>query len=100
MTVPPALLLIDFQKGFEVIAASRPRNNPEAESNVMRLLEAWREVGWPVLHVRHDSQEPGSPLTPGTFGNAPMSFAAERPGEPVVRKAVNSAFIGTDLRPG
>ncbi|MFZ4806504.1 MAG: cysteine hydrolase family protein [Hyphomicrobiaceae bacterium] len=97
MTAPPALLLIDYQKGFEVIAASRSRNNPEAESNVMRLLEAWREAGWPVLHVRHDSKEPGSPLAPGTFGNAAMSFAAERPGEPVVRKVVNSAFIGTDL---
>ena len=93
----PVLLLIDFQKGFDIIAARTRRNNIEAEARAMALLTFWREKGWPVLHVRHDSVEPQSPLRPGFIGNQPMSFALEQEGEPVLRKSVNSAFIGTDL---
>ena len=94
---PPVLLLIDYQKGFDVIAARARRNNIEAEARAMALLLFWREKGWPVIHVRHDSQESQSPFRPGLIGNQPMSFAVEQEGEPVVRKSVNSAFIGTDL---
>ena len=94
---PPVLLLIDYQKGFDQIAVRARRNNIEAEGRAMALLTFWREKGWPVLHVRHDSEEPQSPFRPGQIGNQPMSFAAEEEGEPVVRKTVNSAFIGTDL---
>lgn len=94
---PPVLLLIDYQKGFDQIAARTRRNNIEAEGRAMALLTFWREKGWPVIHVRHDSVEPESPFRPGTIGNQPMSFAIEEPGEPVIRKTVNSAFIGTDL---
>lgn len=94
---PPVLLLIDYQKGFDQIAARTRRNNIEAEGRAMALLTFWRENGWPVIHVRHDSVEPESPFRPGTIGNQPMSFAIEEPGEPVIRKTVNSAFIGTDL---
>lgn len=97
MRSPPVLLLIDWQKGFETLSGKVHRNNPEAEANVMRLLEAWREARRPVIHVRHDSIEADSPFRPGEPGNEPMSFAVERDGEPVVRKAVNSAFIGTGL---
>ncbi len=93
----PVLLLIDFQKGFDVIAARTRRNNIEAEARAMALLTFWRENGWPVIHVRHDSTEPQSPFRPGFIGNRPMGFAEEQEGEAVVRKTVNSAFIGTDL---
>lgn len=93
----PVLLLIDFQKAFEDIALSLPRNNPDAEKNAARLLRHWRERGWPVLHVAHDSTESGSLFRPDLPGNAFMDFAEPRENEPVIRKAVNSAFIGTDL---
>jgi len=45
------------------------------------------------VYVRHDSLEPGSPLTPGNPGNA---FRPELTGEPdlLVTKQVNSAFHG------
>ncbi|MGB3720539.1 MAG: cysteine hydrolase [Proteobacteria bacterium] len=94
---PPVLLLIDYQKGFAFIAARVHRNNIEAEARALALLTFWREMGWPVIHVRHDSQEPQSPFRPGQIGNEPMVFAADLEGEAVVRKSVNSAFIGTDL---
>lgn len=94
---PPVLVLVDYQKAFETMSAAERRNNPEAEANAMRLIEAWRGAHWPIIHVRHDSTEPQSLLRPELPGNAPMSFAVERPGEPVLRKRVNSGFIGTDL---
>jgi nicotinamidase-related amidase len=94
---PPVLLLIDLQKGFDEIAAKTPRNNLNAEAHAMRVLQFWRERGWPIIHVRHDSIRPDSPFRPGRLGNQPMDFAAEQPGEPVIRKTANGAFIGTDL---
>ena len=74
---PPVLLLIDYQKGFAQIAARTRRNNIEAEGRAMALLTFWREKRWPVLHVRHDSVEPGSPFRPGTIGNQPLDAAGD-----------------------
>jgi len=94
---PPVLLLVDLQKGFHEIAARLPRNNLEAETRVLSLITLWREKGWPVIHVRHDSTLPASPFRPGHIGNEPMTIAEEQAGEPVLRKTVNCAFVGTDL---
>lgn len=96
--MPPALLLIDVQKGFEDPHWGL-RNNPEAEQQIARLLATWRERGWPVVHAQHMSQSPESPLRPGQPGNDFKSEALPLPGEPVFQKTVNSAFIGTDLEP-
>jgi nicotinamidase-related amidase len=92
-----ALVLIDVQRGFDEPGYWGPRNNPGAEANVARLLEAWRESGRPVFHVRHASREPRSPLHPDNPGHAFKPEALPLPGEPVITKSVNSAFIGTPL---
>lgn len=73
------------------------RNHPDAEAVIARLLDAWRDAGWPVIHVRHASLEPTSPLRPEQPGYAFAPEAEPRDGEPVFIKHVNSAFIGTDL---
>jgi len=73
------------------------RNNPLAEANAEVLLAGFRDAGLPVIHVWHDSIESGSLLSAGAPGNAIMAFAAPKPDEPVIVKAVNSAFIGTGL---
>jgi len=90
------LIVIDVQKGFDAPYWGE-RNNPDAERNIERLLPQWRASHRPVIHVRHDSVEPDSALRPDGPGNAIKDAAAPRPGEPVVGKQVNSAFIGTDL---
>lgn len=91
-----ALLIIDVQEGLDDPRWG-PRNNPEAEANIARLLAAWRETGRPVIHVQHLSREPDSPLRPDAPGSAIKAAVRPRPGEPVLTKHVNSAFIGTDL---
>lgn len=90
------LILIDVQKGFDEQYWGE-RNNPDAERNIERLLGRWRASNRPVIHVRHDSVEPDSALRSDRPGNAIKDEAAPGPGEPVVGKHVNSAFIGTDL---
>jgi nicotinamidase-related amidase len=101
MTLPAvpktaALLLIDVQKGFDHPKWG-PRNNPSAEGQMARLLAAFRETGRPVVHVRHMSTEPDSPLRPGQEGNEIRPEVAPHCEEPVFEKTVNSAFIGTRL---
>jgi nicotinamidase-related amidase len=91
-----ALVLIDVQQAF-LDPRNGERNNPDAELNIGRLLDAWRRRGLPVLHVFHDSTEPCSLLRPGAPGNAVQAIATPWDGEPVYRKRVNSAFIGTTL---
>jgi len=95
----PALLLIDIQKGFDHLDAfGGERNNPDAEKQAGILLAHWRKQGWPLFHIRHDSIMPGSPLAAGHPGNEHKDEVKPMPGEPLVTKHVNSAFIGTDLK--
>lgn len=96
MSLGSALLLIDVQQAFDEPGWGE-RNNPQAEQRIADLLAAWRRAGRPVLHVQHMSTEPSSPLRPGMPGNAFKPEAMPQAGEPVFRKTVNSAFIGTDL---
>ncbi len=92
----PALLVIDVQQGMDNPRLGR-RNNPDAEQRIADVIAAWRAAGKPVIHVQHDSVEPQSELRPDRPGNAVKPEAKPVAGEPVFRKNVNSAFIGTDL---
>ena len=90
------LLPIDMQQAFD--APSWPRRwNDQVDANGRALLQAWRAAGRQIIHVRHDSVQPGSSLAPGTPGNAFRPGFEPLDSEPLVTKSVNSAFIGTDL---
>src|SRR6185437_809245 len=87
-----ALIIVDLQDGFDDPSWGS-RNNPECEANIAKLLDRWELVGQPVVLVRHDSIEPGSPLRPGRPGNALKDFLQGR-GDVLVGKSVHSAFHG------
>ena len=90
------LLPIDMQQAFD--APPWPQRwNDEVDANGLALLAAWRAASRPIIHVRHDSVQPGSSLAPSTPGNAFRPGFEPRPGEQLVSKSVNAAFIGTDL---
>ena len=91
-----ALLIIDMQSGFDDESWGR-RNNPGAEIQAMRLLKHWRARGHQIVHVRHDSDAPSSPLAPGRSGNAFKPGFEPSGGEWLVAKTRHSAFDGTDL---
>lgn len=92
----PVLLIIDVQKGFNNPKWGQ-RNNHDAEKIVGRLLEYWRSNKLPVIHIQHASANEASPLHPDRPGFEIMDIAKPRQDEPVIRKDVNSAFIGTEL---
>lgn len=95
----PALLLIDIQKGFDDIGYwGGQRNNLGAEGNAGRILRVWRDCSLPVFHIQHCSTNPCSPLHESNEGNAFKDEVVPVEGERIVRKKVNSAFIGTDLK--
>jgi nicotinamidase-related amidase len=92
-----ALLLIDIQQGFTHPKWGQ-RNNPDAEQKMAAILAAWRQARRPLFHVKHDSTDLSSPLALGQAGNEIMKIVYPAPGEVVLRKSVNSAFIGTSLQ--
>ncbi len=92
-----ALILIDFQKGFDQ-GAYQNRNNKEAEKKASVILNKWRALQLPVFHVIHSSKD-----TDSTFHESHPGFEIKdevKPvqGEAVIKKNVHSAFIGTDLK--
>lgn len=91
-----ALIIIDVQEAFDEPRWG-PRNNPDAEANVARLLGAWREAGRPIFHVRHLNRTPGSSFHPAAPGSRIKVIVRPLEGELLIEKTVNSAFIGTDL---
>jgi nicotinamidase-related amidase len=91
-----ALLIIDVQKGLDDPSFGQ-RNNPEAESNIALLLSTWRTRALPIVHVRHCSVKPSSPLRPELPGNAFKAEAQPLPEEVEFHKSTHSAFVATGL---
>ncbi len=90
------LLIIDVQVGMHD-PSKGPRNNPDAESNLGQILNAWREAGRPLIHVRHNSIHQTSVFHTSHAGNAIQAFAQPQEGELLIEKSANCAFVGTDL---
>ena len=91
-----ALVIIDFQKAIDDPKWGR-RNNPEAEARTAELLGVWRATGRPVVHVQHLSREADSPYRPGQPGCDFKEALRPGPGEILVQKQTNNAFLDTGL---
>ena len=97
MPTDAALIVIDLQRAIDDPSWGE-RNNPNAEKTVAALLAAWRARRMPIYHVRHDSTEPNSTYRPDQPLHEFKPEAAPLPGEAVIAKRTNSAFIGTGLQ--
>lgn len=95
----PALILIDIQKAFDNLEHwGGQRNNLNAENNAGELLKLWRENNLPIFHIKHCSSNPTSLLNESNEGNGFKEIVEPIDEEPIVKKNVNSAFIGTNLK--
>lgn len=88
-----ALVVVDAQAGFDNPWWGH-RNNPACDANIERLAAEWSRRSRPLVYVRHDSDEPDSPLHPDNPGNRLKSYLTAEP-DLLVTKQVNSAFHGT-----
>jgi nicotinamidase-related amidase len=88
-----ALVVVDAQQGFEDPSWGE-RDNPDCDGNIAALVERWDDEGRPLVYVRHDSTDPGSPLHPDSPGNALKDYLAPEP-DLLVTKSVNSSFHGS-----
>ena len=90
------LIVIDVQRAFDDPRWGQ-RNNPQAEVNIAALLAHWRGSGRPLVHVHHHSCSPEGLFHADGVGAQAKPEAMPLPGETVIYKSVNSAFIGTAL---
>ncbi|NYD42608.1 cysteine hydrolase family protein [Nocardioides panaciterrulae] len=88
-----ALVVVDAQVGFDDPWWG-PRDNPDCDANIAALADAFVGSGRPVVYVRHESENPDSPLHPGRPGNALKPYLARHRPDLVVTKSVNSSFHG------
>jgi nicotinamidase-related amidase len=88
------LVVVDAQQGFDEPWWG-PRNNADCDANIAALIEAFAAGGRPVVYVRHESEEPDSPLHPARPGNALKPYLEAHQPDLVVTKSVNSSFHGS-----
>jgi nicotinamidase-related amidase len=93
-----ALIIIDMQMDMQRrIDAGYDHVNTEAPARVAGLAAAFRQRGWPVVHVRHREDDPASGFHPAATGYPPMPCAESEGSEPIFEKRTSSAFASTDL---
>ncbi len=91
-----ALVIIDMQRGM-LPENTGPRNNPQAEDNMERLLRVWRERNLPVVHVRHMARAPGGSFWPGSANCEFQPRFEPLPSEHRMEKNMNDAFAQSGL---
>ena len=92
----PILVVIDVQQAIDSYEPSE-RNNPQAEVKIAQLLDHWRRRKLPIIHIRHSSKFKDSPYHRLSDGFSFKEQATPIPGEIVITKSENCAFINTDL---
>jgi nicotinamidase-related amidase len=97
----PALIVVDVQHAFDQWeAAGKRRNNPQALTRIVELLNAFRACVAPVFHIRHEGTRPNSSFLPGGTGYPAIHAMtlANLNGE--VARIVSTTEVITALRDG
>lgn len=93
-----ALLLIDIQNDYFPGGKMALERMDEAASSARTLLDAFRDRGMPVLHLRHLSVRPGATFfVPGTRGADISALVGPAAGEKVIEKNFPNGFRATRL---
>lgn len=95
MSPNAALIVIDVQQTFDNHSYWGNRDNPDAEGNILRLVEYWQNRGLPIVMVTHTSPRAESTFHPGRTSSQLKPFLAGIKPTLTVTKTVNSAFLGT-----
>lgn len=106
----PALLIIDFNNGFNDPDHFGGGNIPSAIEHTKELLDIARHLELPIAYTTHTYAEDGSEdglfnlkapgmkvLVPGSWYAKIVDELAPRPGERVIEKHYPSGFFSTDL---
>lgn len=91
-----ALVIVDVQNAFGDKKWSN-RNNLHAKENISKILRLCRENDWLIIHIQHTSDNPDSLFYPGNNGFSIKEIVKPIEDEVIVKKKVNSSFIGTNL---
>jgi nicotinamidase-related amidase len=97
--VTQGLLVIDIQRDY-FPGGAYPLVEPEAAATAARhVLDAFRDNGKPVLHLKHVWDAPDATfMRPGTDGVEIHPLVAPVADEPVIEKAAPNGFLDTDLQ--
>jgi nicotinamidase-related amidase len=91
-----ALVIIDMQQ--TLAGPNREKlNNPVAEKNILKLSAVWRKSRLPLFWVQYLSPRQGSPFHKDDPGSKLQDAVKREPGEVLIVKHFESAFMKTDL---
>jgi len=93
-----ALLIIDIQNDYFPGGAMELVGSPAAGAKAGKLLQAFRQKRFPVVHIQHVSTRPGATFfLPNTRGVEIHESVAPQAGETVLQKNFPNSFRGTPL---
>jgi nicotinamidase-related amidase len=93
-----ALLLIDIQNDYFPGGKMELEAPLEAAQQARRLLDLFRQQGWPTIHIQHVSNRPGATFfLPDTAGLDFHQSIRPLPGEKVIIKNFPNSFRATGL---
>jgi nicotinamidase-related amidase len=91
-----ALIVVDVQKAVDN-SAYGGLNNPDAEQAIVDLVYRWRRYGLPLYFVQYHSPREQSPFHKDKKGSELKESLKPLPGETLIVKNFESAFVRTDL---
>jgi nicotinamidase-related amidase len=92
-----ALVVIDIQNEYFPGGALTLPDAEGAASHAAEAIEAAREAGIPVVHIRHEEPDSDEWFVPGSRGAETNDAVAPAEGEPVIVKHYPNSFLETDL---
>ncbi|MBC2693498.1 MULTISPECIES: cysteine hydrolase family protein [Pseudomonas] len=94
-----ALIVVDIQNDYFPQGKWPLVGADAAADNAVKLLQAFREAGHPVVHIRHEFTSSDAPFfTPGSDGAKLHPKVLNRSDEPVVLKHFVNSFRETELQ--